>query len=66
VSLFVTHRHIERYEFRRQLQSNEKDSTMDGILGEIHKVFSDPAFDFIASTAISIVLAQKASNFKKN
>jgi hypothetical protein len=39
---------------------------MDGILGEIHKVFSDPAFDFIASTAISIILVQKSTDLKKN
>ena len=38
---------------------------MDGILGEIHKVLSDPAFDFIASTATSLILAQKATTKKR-
>jgi hypothetical protein len=38
---------------------------MDGILGEIHKVLGDPAFDFIASTTLSIILAQRPTNGKE-
>ncbi len=39
---------------------------MDGILDEIHKILGDPAFDFIASTTISIILARKSTDFKKS
>ena len=61
----VTHRRIERYKFIRQFQSNWKGRIMDGILGEIHKVLADPALDFVASTALSIILAQRSTNGKE-
>jgi hypothetical protein len=38
---------------------------MIDILGEIHQVLSDPALDFLVSTAVSILLARQSPDEKK-